>query len=128
MNPVVTGTDSILLSIKELLGINSDDIAFDTEIAAHINSTFIELQQMGIGPENGFIISSETETWNQFTNDTLILSAIRTYIYLKVKLVFDPPASASAIESFKNLIDRFEWRLTLSAEMKNQRKETNQNG
>lgn len=118
---------SILLTIKELLGITQDDNAFDIEITTHINSVFLDLQQIGIGPKEGFQITGNRETWMDFNKDGLLDGSITSFIYLKVKLLFDPPTSASAIESINRLLDKTEWRLNLAAELKKDGKEQNQN-
>lgn len=106
-------TDSILLSIKKLLGLVEGDQAFDADIIIHINSVFMILQQLGIGPVDGFKIESQEETWDQFIQDDKLLEDIKTYIYLKVKLIFDPPLNSSHLESIKQLISELEFRLNI---------------
>lgn len=106
-------TDSILLSIKKLLGLIEDDQAFDTDIIIHINSVFMILNQLGIGPVDGFKIESQDETWDQFIQDDKLLEDVKTYIYLKVRLIFDPPLNNSHQESMKQVISEIEWRLNI---------------
>ncbi len=106
-------TDSILLSIKKLLGILEDDQAFDTDIIIHINSVFMILNQLGIGPIDGFKIESQEETWNQFIQDDKLLEDVKTYIYLRVRLIFDPPLNSSIQGSIERTISELEFRLNL---------------
>ena len=109
--------ESILVSIKKLLGIAGDYPYFDADIITHINSVLMVLTQVGVGPEDGFTITGDTETWKQFLGtDFSKLMAVRTYVYLKVKIIFDPPQSSAAIESINRLINEFEWRLNVAAE------------
>lgn len=108
--------DSILKTIKQLLGPSGSYEAFDVDIMTHINSVFLDLQQLGVGPEEGFMITGDKETWLDFIPDTIVLSAVRSYMYLKVKLIFDPPTSSTVLESYKQMIDRMEWRINLAVE------------
>lgn len=115
-------TDSILLSIKKLLGLVEDDQAFDADIIIHINSVFMILQQLGIGPVDGFKIESQEETWDQFIQDDKLLEDVKTYIYLKVRLIFDPPLNSSILQSVERTISELEFRLNVKE------KEDTQNG
>ena len=109
--------DSILTSIKRLLGIEPDDASFDTEIIIHINSTFMVLRQLGVGPTSGYSITSESETWRNYLGDSIEdYEAVKSYVYLKVQIVFDPPMSASVLESYKQQINEYESRLNIEAE------------
>ena len=108
--------ESILTSIKKLLGMTKEYNAFDTDIIMHINSVFMTLSQLGVGPETGFRIKDETATWSMYISDEDNLDAVKTYIYLKVKLVFDPPASSAVMEANKQMIKELEWRLNVQAE------------
>ena len=109
--------DSILSTVKKLIGgIAKDDDHFDVDIITHINSVFLELSQIGIGPEEGFSISDETSTWDEFIEPGAIQNAVRTYVYLKVKLIFDPPSSSFVIESINKTLDKLEWRLNSASE------------
>lgn len=116
-------TDSILLSIKKLLGILEEDQAFDTDIIIHINSVFMILNQLGIGPEDGFKIESQDETWDQFIQDDKLLEDIKTYIYLKVKLIFDPPLNSSIQGSIERTISELEFRINLKENKKESQNE-----
>lgn len=108
--------ESILTSIKKLLGITEDYEHFDADIIMHINSVFMILNQLGVGPEKGFSISDETATWNDYLPDATNLEAVKSYIHLKVKLLFDPPLSSSVMESMQHIISELEWRLNVQAE------------
>lgn len=101
---------SILTTIKKMLGIEEDQTAFDSELIVYINAVFLGLNQLGIGPVNGIQITSKTETWSLFAEDQLVTSAVKSYIYLKVKIPFDPPAS-TVVDSMKSQISELEWRL-----------------
>lgn len=108
--------ESILTSIKKLLGISEEYEHFDMDLVMHINSVFLILNQLGVGPENPFVIEDETSVWTDFIEDPTQLQAVRSYIYLKVKLLFDPPLSSAVIESTNRMISEFEWRLNVAAE------------
>ena len=96
--------DSILNTIKKLLGIDSDDNSFDIDIMAIVNSIIPSLSQMGIGPKNGFIIMSSDDKWIDYIEDnTINLEGVKTYLYLKTKLIFDPPINSTVIESFNKI-------------------------
>ena len=107
---------SILTSIKKLLGVAEDYAEFDEDIMTHINSVFLNLTQLGVGPEEGFMIEDDTAVWEDFINDTIQLQAVKTYVYLKVKLLFDPPLSSSVTESINRMIAELEWRLNVAVD------------
>lgn len=107
---------SILTSIKKMLGVAEDYIEFDEDIITHINSVFLNLTQLGVGPEEGFMIEDDTAVWEDFINDSIQLQAVKTYMYLKVKLLFDPPLSSSVTESFTRMIAELEWRLNVAVD------------
>lgn len=106
--------ESILTSIKSLLNIENDT-NFDKDILIHINSVLIILNQNGVGSEKGFFVKENT-TWADYLQDKDDLESVKTYIYLKVKLIFDPPTSSAVIEMYKQLIAEFEWRLKIQSE------------
>jgi len=110
--------DSILLSIKKLLGIAEDYTIFDSDIIIHINSAFMILKQLGVGPEEGFSITDSTSVWTDFIADIDKINLVKSYIYLKVRLLFDPPQSGIAVDSLKNQISEFEWRLNVEVDPK----------
>lgn len=122
--------DSILTSIKKLLGITEDYTHFDMDLIIHINSVFMILTQMGVGPAEGFTISDKSDEWGDFiSEDDLNFEAVRTYVYLKVRLIFDPPLSSAVMESINRTISELEWRLNVAAEAKNYvAEEESQNG
>ena len=107
---------SILNTIKKLLGIASDYKNFDTDIIININTVFMTLHQLGVGPKGGFHIESDKEVWDDYISDENNLDAVRTYVYLKVKLLFDPPLSSTVMESFRQQIQEYEWRLNVQTE------------
>ena len=108
--------DSILTSIKKLLGIAEEYTQFDEDIIMHINTVFLNLTQLGVGPEEGFVIENDAASWEDFINDNIQLQAVKTYVYLKVKLLFDPPLSSSVIESMNRMIAELEWRLNAAVD------------
>lgn len=108
--------ESILISIKKLLGLASENDSFDTDVIIHINSALMVLNQLGVGPEEGFSIKSSSEVWSDFIEDTEYLDAVKTYIYLKVKIVFDPPQHGPTEDALKESIKEYEWRLNVKAE------------
>lgn len=108
--------DSILLSIKKLLGIGDDYEYFDKDIIMHINSVLMILNQLGIGPSAGFFITDESTVWDDFITDVSNLEAIKSYVYMKVRLMFDPPSSSFVINSIENQIKELEWRLNVMVE------------
>lgn len=108
--------ESILTSIKKLLGIEKDYQHFDADLIMHINSVFLVLTQLGVGPKEGFMIEDDSMEWIDFLDDPTQLQAVKSYMHLKVKLLFDPPLSSAVIESMNRLISEFEWRLNIGAE------------
>lgn len=108
--------DSILTSIKKLLGITEDYTHFDTDIVMHINSVFSILTQLGVGPPEGFYIQDKTTVWDEYITDPNKIEMVKSYMYLKVRLLFDPPSSSSVIEAFNKQISEFEWRLNVAVE------------
>lgn len=108
--------ESILTSIKKLLGITEEYEHFDTDIIIHINSALMILNQLGVGPAYGFSIADKTDTWSDFISDMTMFESVKTYVYLKVKLVFDPPASASVLAAYERTISELEFRLNVNAE------------
>lgn len=110
-------TESILTSVKKLLGIDKDYTHFDADLIMHINSVLSILTQMGVGPANGFSITSDSERWSDFiADDSNRFSLVKSYVHLKVKLLFDPPLGSAVIESMNRQISEFEWRLFIAAD------------
>ena len=124
--------ESILTSIKKLLGIAEEYEHFDADLIMHINSVFSILTQLGVGPSEGFMIEDSTASWNDFipwskdNKHALLLQAVKSYVYLKVKLLFDPPTSSAVMDSTNKMLSELEWRLNIAAESIS--KEENQNG
>lgn len=111
--------DSILQSIKKLLGLDENYDAFDDDVMMHINSVFMILTQLGVGPKNGFSITGEEETWGDYLGEDISkLSAVKTYVYLKVKTMFDPTSSSVVNEATKEMLKELEWRLNSEIEYK----------
>jgi hypothetical protein len=108
--------NSILTSIKKLLGITAEYDHFDPDIIMHINSALMALNQLGVGPSDGFSIEDDTATWQDFIGDVKNIEAVKTYVYLKVRIVFDPPTSGVVTDSMKEQIRELEWRLNAEVE------------
>ena len=108
--------ESILTSIKKLLGIPEDYEHYDSDIIMHINSVFMILNQLGVGPSNGFSITDKTAVWSNFISDNNNLEAVKSYVYMKVRLLFDPPLSSAVMECMNRMIGELEWRLNSEAE------------
>ena len=109
--------ESILTSIKKQLGIAKDYTHFDADIIMHINSVFMVLTQLGVGPSDGFYIEDDSLEWMDFIEDPNQLQAVKTYIYLKVRLLFDPASLGSAtLAAYERQIQELEWRLNVAAE------------
>lgn len=112
--------ESILTSIKKLLGITEEYTHFDADIIMHINTVFLNLTQIGIGPSTGFSITDATSVWTDFIPKNPLFEAIKSYTYLKVRLMFDPPQNSSLIEAINRSINELEWRLNVQAETSNE--------
>ena len=111
--------ESILTSIKKLLGIDESYEHFDPDIIMHINTVFDDLRQMGVGPVEGFAIEDASAVWTDFIDDMTKFQSVKSYIYLRVKLLFDSSTLPSAvIQSYERQIEKLEWRLNVSAETK----------
>ena len=106
--------DSILQTIKRMIGPSMLDPEFDTDLIVHINSVLFDLNELGVGPEEGFVITGDTETWADFLGeDTKNLEAVKTFIFLKVKMIFDPPTVGGVINAYEKLIKEYEWRINV---------------
>lgn len=108
--------ESILTSIKKLLGISEDYTQFDSDLIMHINTVFLNLTQLGVGSEEGFSIQNANDAWSDFIDNNAQLQAVKSYMYLKVKLLFDPPLSSSVIESMNRMIAELEFRLNVAVD------------
>lgn len=108
--------DSILDSIKKILGMPPDYDAFDTDLVIHINSVFGILAQLGVGPVGGFSISDSTTLWKSYLGDSKDLEMVKSYMALKVRLVFDPPTIGAVMDAMKEQIREYEWRLNVQVD------------
>lgn len=109
-------SDSILTSVKTSLGLQADHTEFDDEILLHVNSVFSTLTQLGVGPVEGFQIEDDTATWDEFIGTDPQLNAVKTYIHLRVKLLFDPPEIGFVLTAMKEQIQELEWRLNVTVD------------
>jgi hypothetical protein len=107
---------SILTSTKKILGIVEADENFDQDVLTHINAVFSTLNQLGIGPEDGYMIEDKTATWDAFLGSDKRLNAVKTYVYLRVRLLFDPPTTSYLISSLQEQLKEIEWRLNVYRE------------
>ena len=110
--------DSILTSIKKLLGITEEYTAFDSDIIMYINSAFVTLRQLGAGPEDGFAIEDAETKWTDYSSNKVLIGIIKPYIYRKVKIAFDPPVNSTAVDAIKQAIAEDEWRINLEVDEK----------
>lgn len=109
--------ESILTSIKKLLGIAEEYEHFDKDIIMHINSVFMILNQLGVGPSKGFMITDSSASWGDYLpEDSTKLESVKTYIYMKVKLMFDPPTSSAVMEATNRIVNELEWRLNVAVD------------
>lgn len=107
---------SILDDVKKMLGLGEWDEAFDAEILMHINSVFMTLNQLGVGPPEGYTVRDRANTWDDFVGDRQDIEAIKSYTYLKVRLLFDPPSSSFVLESIKSMASELEFRLNVQVD------------
>lgn len=108
--------DSILDTVKKILGLAPDYDAFDVDVITHINSVFVILHDLGIGPINGFMIEDQSAVWGDFLGDDPRLNSVKTYMYLRVRLLFDPPTTSYHITALNEQIRELEWRLNTHRE------------
>lgn len=107
---------SILLETKKELSLADDAEGFDPELIIHINSVLADFSQLGIGPDDGFEITGSTEEWSDFLGDEPRLNAAKSLMFLRVKMLFDPPTLGYLITSYEKLIEKTEWRLNTAIE------------
>ena len=108
--------DSILMTIRKLVCGNPYADHFDTDLLVHINACFSILNQLGVGPESGFVVTDETQSWSSYIADNYILNMVKTYVTLKVKKIFDPPLTSSVLEAMDKEISQLEWRLNVAVD------------
>lgn len=109
-------SSSILETIKKLIGIDKDYDVFDLDLIVSINSSFMILNQLGIGPDKPFLIKDNKATWRDFFGDEEVFELAKSYIYLRTKLLFDPPSSGVLHEAVERQISEFEWRMHVQAD------------
>lgn len=107
--------NSILNDIKKLLGLDPSYTVFDQDIIIHINSVFMILRQLGVGPEEGYKIEDANNIWSEFSEDNIFIESVKTYIYLKVKMYFDPPQNSAHAQAIQAQIAELEWRLNVAS-------------
>lgn len=108
---------SILSTIKKLLGIDEDYAHFDPDIIIYINSAISALRQIGVGPSEGYSIVGAEETWEDYLKEKLpLLTDATNYIYLKTRIIFDPPANSFVLDAIERTIKELEWRLNFEVE------------
>lgn len=108
--------DSILMTIRKLVCGDPYADHFDTDLLVHINACFAILNQLGVGPENGFVVTDETQSWSSYVADNRTLNMVKTYVTLKVKKIFDPPLTSSVLEAMDKEISQLEWRLNVAVD------------
>jgi hypothetical protein len=104
-------TNSILNSVKKVLGMEASYTAFDTDVLMHINTAFSTLHQLGVGPPDAFVVSNSTPEWSSFIASVDGIEAVRSYVFLRVRLLFDPPTTSFGITAMENMVKEMEWRL-----------------
>ena len=107
---------SILNDIKKMIGLDENYTVFDQDLIIHINSVFMILTQMGVGPEEGYRITGASNEWSEFTNDDLLMESVKTYIYQKVRLIFDPPQNSALLQAIQSSVKELEWRLNVACD------------
>lgn len=109
-------SDSVFLTVKSSLGVESDYTGFDADILLGINTAIMTLTQLGIGPTGGLVINGSEQNWTQLTGNETDMEALKTYVCLKTRMLFDPPSSSSILEAYKQALNEMEWRLMTQAE------------
>lgn len=108
--------ESVLATVKKGLGVPEWDDGFDSELLVHINTALMILAQLGVGPSGGVYISGPEDLWTSVIEGSFEFEMVKSYVILRVKLLFDPPSSSFVLESIKNQLAEFEWRLNVQAE------------
>ena len=108
--------DRILVSTKKVLGIPEDFTAFDLDVMTHINAAFSVLNQLGVGPAEGFMIEDSDALWSDFVTENITLNMVKTYVYLKTRILFDPPTTSFLIEALNNQVAEYEQRISYQRE------------
>lgn len=108
--------ESILTSVKKLAGLTEEYDHFDPDIIMYINSVFMILNQVGVGPEDGFYIEDYGETWDDYSEDMILIQGVKTYVSARVRKMFDPPSNSTIMQALNDTIREFEWRLNLAVD------------
>lgn len=108
--------DSVLDSVKKMLGVDLVDDSFDMELIIFINDVFSKLNQLAVGPTTTYVIDDRLDKWTDFLLDRADLNMVKTYMYLQVRIAFDPPTNPSLLENMMKRIQEYEWRLNVQAE------------
>ena len=117
--------DSILLTVKRMLSLTPENTDFDEDILLHINSVLSILQQLDVGPENGYFVSNAEATWGDYLGDDYAhINLVKSYMGAKVRMLFDPPVSSAVMDSLNRVCSEFEWRANVAAENKNKKEAT----
>lgn len=122
--------ESILTSVKKVLGIPEYYEHFDQDILLHLNSVMSILHQLGVGPENGFVVEDDSTTWSNLFDgdiDTNKMMYVKSYVCLRVRLLFDPPASSGAIDAMERQMRELEWRITVTRDPRDDSEEVTVN-
>lgn len=109
-------SSSILEDVKKALGLAPDYDAFDADLILHINSVLSDLNQLGIGPDAGLEITGDTETWAALTADNALYNSVKSYMVLRVKMLFDPPSTGYVITAMEKMLEKAEWRINIARE------------
>lgn len=109
---------SILLDTKKILGINDNYTVFDQDVIIHINSALSILGQLGIGPEDGLMIYDESATWDELIESSRLLNTVKSYVYLRVRMLFDPPGTSFVLKAYEDQLRELEWRISIHRESK----------
>lgn len=108
--------DSILGTVKKMLGYEADIAFYDEDLLVHINNAFADMAQLGVGPAAGFFVDDESVVWSAFTTDPRLKNPAKSFVYFKVRLAFDPPATSFAIKAIEDQIAEITWRLNVQAQ------------
>lgn len=108
--------ESILNTVKKLLGLDPSYDAFDVDVTIGINAALFTLMQLGVGRSDGFVVTSSVQTWSEFVGESTDLEALKQYVYLRTRIAFDPPTNSSVLQSMKDLCAEYEWRLNVQVD------------
>lgn len=115
----ISVNDSILKTVRKMIGPSHECDVFDVDLIVHINSVFATLNQLGVGPEDGFEIEDNAAVWGDYIGSDKRFNGVKSYMYLKTRLLFDPPASSVIVAAMEKQAVEYEWRLNVAAESEN---------